>query len=107
MAAASTAKPTDADKLRMSDQDRGVAIKRVKGHVTWVHDFKDANFMKLGDRLASIDASVLAAFGFKVSDKMENVCKACKQIARARGNGCCPAFERGKRVKKMSSTTCE
>jgi len=39
---------------------------------------------------------VLHAFGFSMSpdkNKRENVCYACKQIAKVRGGACCEVFK--------------
>ena len=87
--------------LTMDDDERGCVIRRVEGRVTWVQDFKAAYVLKISnEQLGALDAAIMTEFGFTVSDKMENVCRGCKQIARARGGGCCPEFDRDARVKK-------
>lgn len=86
--------------LSIDDDERGVSIQRVEGRVTWVQDFKDAYQLTMGEKLASMDASVLAAFGFTLGDKHENVCKSCKQEARGGANRCCSAYSKPNRTKK-------
>ena len=103
-AAASTATTTAADKLRafmaMSEHERGFAIQRVEGHVTWVHDFKAAFERWMGENVALVDRATMAAFGFSVPDKRHNVCLSCKQLARGGGQRCCDAYAIENRAMK-------
>lgn len=87
--------------LSMDDDERGCKIERVEGKVTWVSDFKTAYEAKMGDRSYAPDAAVFLRFGFRTSgEKRENVCKHCKQLAKARGGRCCEGFSRDKRTIK-------
>jgi hypothetical protein len=43
---------------------------------------------------------VLSQFGFSASAGYENVCKTCKQLARARGKRCCDNYDHTGRCKK-------
>ena len=87
--------------LSMDEDERGFAIQRVEGHVTWVHDFKDAYQLTMGEKLDAVDGAVMSEFGFTVSDKIEHVCKACKQIARGGRNRCCMEYDTTYRTKKF------
>jgi hypothetical protein len=88
--------------LSMDDDDRGISISRVDGCVTWLLQFKAAFEGRMGSTLDT-DPSVLAQFGYRVSEKKENVCKACKQLAKSRGGRCCAQYNYNRR--RMSSTT--
>jgi hypothetical protein len=86
--------------LSMEDDERGCNIERVEGHVTWLQDFKSAYEACMGHGTFVKDTATLHAFGFRMSEKKEHVCMACKQLAKTRGGNCCPAFSReNRRVK--------
>ena len=68
--------------------------------VTCVDDFKSAYREVMNAELKDIDGSVLAAFGFRVSQAYENVCRSCRQLARARESRCCDAYNNSNRVRK-------
>ena len=85
--------------LSMDDDERGVAIRRVEGHVTWVQDFKAA-YKACMDGDVALDAAVFAEFGFTLGDKHGNVCKSCKQEARGGLARCCDAYSKPNRTKK-------
>ena len=55
----------------------------------------------MGERLPSeLDATTLAHFGFSVSNKAENVCKACGQLAKGGRDRCCPQYRNQDRERK-------
>ena len=88
--------------LAMDDDERGCAIRRVEGRVTWVVDLEAAFAERFGQERFVLDAAVLAAFGFTANTKYENVCKSCKQVARGGKGRCCPAYDKGtNRTKKL------
>jgi hypothetical protein len=86
--------------LSMDDDERGCRIEKLEGHVTWVHDFKEAYEDLMGPGTYENDHGTLHSFGFRLSDTRVNVCKACKQVARAKGGACCLAYERILRATK-------
>ena len=85
--------------LAMDDDERGFAVRRVEGRVTWVLDFTEAYEHKMGERPV-LDAAVLAAFGFSIPEKPVNLCKGCKQVAKSRGGKCCTAYDNAARTQK-------
>jgi hypothetical protein len=85
--------------LSMEDDERGCKIQKAEGHVTWLQDFKAAYEACMGPGFAN-DPATFHAFGFRVSESREHVCKACKQLARARGGRCCDKYSNTERVKK-------
>ena len=93
------------DEERCSNSIEGLQynISKVEGRVTWISDF-EAAFKDCMDGPLTMDRAVLAAFGFSASEKYENVCKACKQLARSSKNGsknCCNEYDARGRGKKM------
>jgi hypothetical protein len=60
--------------LAMDDDERGFAVRRVEGRVTWVLDFTDAYEHKMGERPV-LDAAVLAAFGFSTMSITPQACR--------------------------------
>jgi hypothetical protein len=77
--------------LAMDDDERGCAIRRVEGRITWVADFKAAYESRMGEKPV-MDVVVFEAFGFPMSQKRANICKSCKQIAQGRGGRCCADY---------------
>jgi hypothetical protein len=86
--------------MSMEDDERGCKIEKLEGHVTAVMDFKSVYEACMGHGTFNCDVATFHAFGYKVSDKKEHVCKSCKQVAKARGGRCCDLFDRMKRVKR-------
>jgi hypothetical protein len=87
--------------LSMDEDERGCRIESVEGKVTWASDFKTAFEAKMGERSYAPDATVFQQFGFRTSgDQRENVCKSCRQLARARGGRCCEGYDANCRNKK-------
>ena len=86
--------------LAMEDEDRKCSIAHVEGHVTWLMDFKEAYKNRMESTFVP-DPAVFKQFGYCISDKLENVCKACKQMGRGRGERCCPAYDMDKRARKV------
>jgi hypothetical protein len=86
--------------LAMEDDERGLKIERMEGNVTWLLDFKSAFEARMGPGSFTADPATFHAFGYRVSDRLEHVCKSCKNIARARGGGCCDAYDSAQRTKK-------
>lgn len=91
---------TLSDFLSMEDVRRGCSIGRARGRVTWVPDLKLAYERAMGRKLGSVDPVELEQYGYKLSDKYENVCKSCKQIARNRNGACCDQYDSNKRERK-------
>lgn len=86
--------------LAMEPDERGCLIEQAANHVTWVHDFKAAFETKMGHGSFKLDPSVFHTFGYTVSDKLENVCQSCRQLARSRGGKCCENYDSNRRGKK-------
>lgn len=86
--------------FEMDEDERGCKIEYVPGHVTWTHDFKKVfeNINGAGSFIP--DAATFFAFGYEWSDRMENVCKSCKQLAKSRGGKCCDKYDNNNRGKK-------
>jgi hypothetical protein len=82
--------------LAMDDEERRCRITREEGRVTWVHDFK-AVFERTMSVPYVADPAVFHAFGYTWSVRMENVCKACKQLAKGK---CCEEYNGSDRGKK-------
>ena len=86
--------------LTMEDEERGCSIAREEGRVTWVTDLKAAYERAMGSKLGGeVDASVLEQLGYALS--YENVCKACKQIAKGGRTRCCESYDSTKRSKVL------
>lgn len=85
--------------LSMDDDDRGCVIEKEGGKVTCLIDFKTVYKNRMGGDCIA-DASVFAAFGFRLSAGLENVCKSCKQLAKARGGKCCDLYSHDSRWKR-------
>jgi hypothetical protein len=83
--------------LEMDEDERGCQITRVEGHVTWLPEFKEAFVAKMKTPYVA-DPAVFNLFGFKSSDKRENMCTACKQLSKI---GCCPLYSSANRCKKV------
>jgi hypothetical protein len=89
--------------LAMDDDERGCAIRRVEGRVTWVQDLEAAFTARYGQEKFVLDAAVMAAFGYTSSGvKYENVCMSCKQIARGGKERCCVAYDKATNRRKKS-----
>eukprot|EP00798_Chlamydomonas_sp_ICE-L_P028519 gene28519-31677_t len=92
----------DDERCSKFIEGRQYNISKVEGHITWLSDF-EAAFKDCMDGPLTMDRAVLAAFGFSASEKYENVCKACKQLARSSKNGsknCCNEYDARGRGKK-------
>lgn len=89
-----------AEFLTLTEDERKYSISRVESHVTWLPTFKEAfkSVMKV-DLVA--DASVFQAHGFRLSTKVENVCKNCLQIAKGGANKCCSQYHYGLRTQRF------
>jgi transposase len=86
--------------LAMDDDERGYAVERVEGHVTWLLDFKAAFKDRMGQAFEN-DSAVMQKFGFTVSSKKENVCLSCKQLAKGGKARCCEQYSNAtNRAKK-------
>jgi hypothetical protein len=72
-------------------------IEHVPGCITFVGDFQYAFETVMRTKLAAVDPAVLARFGFSFTDKREQTCKSCKQLARS---GCCDAYHKENRTLK-------
>jgi hypothetical protein len=84
--------------MSMEDDERGCKIERVEGHVTWLLDFR-RKFEEVGGFGSYVsDTATFHAFGFRVSDRLENVCKACKQPPA--GGRCCASYNKDDRTRK-------
>jgi len=86
--------------LTMDTEDRGYDIAYRVGHVTWFPDFKTTYEKVIADKLTTLDPAVMQQLGFKVSEKHQQVCLACKQIARGGADRCCAAYSNDKRTRK-------
>jgi phage/plasmid-associated DNA primase len=86
--------------LSMEDDERGCKIEKVDGQVTTIIDFKAAYEACMAQSFVN-DVATFHAFGFRVSDKPENVCKTCKQVAKARGGRCCEQYSQENRSKRV------
>ena len=87
--------------LSMDDDERDCRIVAEPSCVTWLCDFRAAYERAMDERLpAELDATTLAHFGFAVADQRENVCKACKQIAKGGRHPCCRDYALSNRTKK-------
>jgi hypothetical protein len=82
--------------LKMDNDDRGIIITYEEGTVTWLSDF-ETQFKKKMEAKFVNDPAVFYKFGFRVSDGRENVCSACKQIAKLRGGACCDFYASSKK----------
>lgn len=69
----------------------------MEGHITWLHDFRAAFAQAMDGAAFVCDVAVLNAAGYQLSADRVNVCKHCKQHARA---NCCPQGNRIDRCKK-------
>jgi hypothetical protein len=87
--------------LAMEDDERGCSITRVEGRVTWMLDLKAAYEARMGHGAFVADPATFHSFGFHVSQALESVCKACKQVARARGGRCCENYSNADRGRKF------
>jgi hypothetical protein len=83
----------------MDEEDRGCSIEKVEGQVTCLIDFKTVYKNRMGADCI-VDASVFAAFGFRLSTGLENVCKSCKQLAKAKEGKCCELYSQGNRWRR-------
>ena len=89
--------------LSMDDDDRGgVKILKEEGYCTWVQDLKGIFERHYKFEKFDCDPAVLATFGFHVQSKRVNICKECKQVAKARGGTkCCEAYSIDNRAMKQ------
>jgi hypothetical protein len=86
--------------LAMDDEDRGCIIKRDVGKVTLLEDFKKAFEDTMKCEFKS-DLSIMARFGFRLSENKVNICKGCCQISKGGQNVCCIAYSTNNRYKKF------
>jgi hypothetical protein len=87
--------------LSMEDDERGCKIERVEGNVTWLQDFKAAYEACMGHGTFVSDTATFHAFGYRISESRENVCKSCKQLAKSRSGRCCENYSNADRGKKV------
>ena len=85
------------DFLALDDAERGFVIQRVQGHLTWLHDFKNA--MSAAGKKFARDTQALTSAGYRLSPdgRRPNVCKSCKQLFR---KGCCDEYGRSNKAVK-------
>jgi len=86
--------------LDMDEDQRGFSVTRSEGKVTWLEDLRNP-FNSCPETQGSFqkDATVLARFGFSVSDGRVNVCKTCKQMFW-RSSCTCPELRRDRKANK-------
>ena len=85
--------------LAMDEDERGCKIERVEGKIVGVLEFKVAFEATMKAPLKTLDIAILLGFGFTVTSNI-NVCKSCKQIAKARGGKCCAMYSQTNRVMR-------
>lgn len=88
-----------AEFLALDEDDRGCSITCVQGKTTWLMDFKAVFEARMKVTYVA-DPAVFATAGFRVSDKLVNVCPACKQSSAVGSGRCCPSYDHQKRAKK-------
>lgn len=86
--------------LEMDDDERGCRVECVEGRITWVQDFVAVYERKMGCQFVA-DPAVLCNFGFTYSEKRENICKSCRQLAKSRGGKCCEEYDNKNRASKQ------
>ena len=87
--------------LDMDDDERGCAIQRVEGRITWALDLEAAFLKCFPNDKFLLDAAVLSTFGYTTSgSKYENVCLSCKQLARGGTGRCCAAYDKNSNRRK-------
>ncbi|MEW5314996.1 MAG: hypothetical protein WDW38_006453 [Sanguina aurantia] len=87
--------------LSMDPAERECNITNIPGSVTILLDFKTAFETRMSTVREPVryvaDPAVFASYGFRVSDRREHTCRACKQLARG---GCCAAYSQSNRIQK-------
>lgn len=72
-------------------------VAHVDGEVTWLCDFIKLFETIMGKDTFVIDLGVFTKHGFRLSTKLEKMCKSCKQPSRS---GCCSEYCTSNRIEK-------